>query len=148
MRDDMSDLSEKFEQAIRIGKSLFERGKTAGASANLSFIHRADGGEERVYITGTGTCFGWLTPESFSEVDRSGARLGGPAPSRELPLHLKFYDKKPHAGAVIHTHSFYAVLWSCLDHANPRDVIPSHTPYLRMRVGSVALVPYAPPGSL
>ncbi|MDR1873809.1 MAG: class II aldolase/adducin family protein [Synergistaceae bacterium] len=137
-----NDLLRKLDLAIWIGKSLFERGKTSGASANLSFAH-----EDRVYITATGTCFGNLTPESFSEVDRLGVLRRGPTPSRELLLHLKLYGKRPKVGAVIHTHSFYAVLWSCLRHASPEDVIPSHTPYLKMRLGTVGLVPFAPPGS-
>ncbi|GHS94937.1 putative aldolase class 2 protein [Synergistales bacterium] len=138
----MSELSQKIEQAIWIGKSLFERGKTAGASANLSFAH-----EEQIYITGTGTCFGTLTPEFFSVLDKSMSHRDGPPPSRELPLHMELYNKKPKVKAVIHTHSFHAVLWSCLRHENHEDVIPAWTPYLKMRLGTVGLIPYAKPGS-
>jgi ribulose-5-phosphate 4-epimerase/fuculose-1-phosphate aldolase len=137
-----SDLPGKIELAIWIGKSLFERGKTAGDSANLSFLH-----DDLVYITGTGTCFGALTHNSFSTVDRSGKHLKGLPPSREMPLHLALYNKKPKVNAIIHTHSFYSVLWSCLAHANSADVIPSWTPYLRKRLGTVGIIPYAPPGS-
>lgn len=137
-----SELQQKLEQAIWIGKSLFERNKTAGSSANMSFLH-----ENTVSITGSGTCFGTLKAESFSTVDLSGAHIDGPSPSKELPLHLGLYNQKPEIKAVIHTHSFYSVLWSCLPHANPVDIIPTYTPYLKMRLGTVGLVPYAPPGS-
>ncbi|MDR1375882.1 MAG: class II aldolase/adducin family protein [Synergistaceae bacterium] len=137
-----SDLPGEIELAIWIGKSLFERGKTAGASANMSFLH---GGQ--VYITGTGTCFGALTPNSFSTIDRSGNHLEGPPPSSEMGLHLILYDKKPKVSAIIHTHSFYSVLWSCLTHPNPADVIPPWTPYLKKRLGTIGIIPYAPPGS-
>ncbi|MDR1733235.1 MAG: class II aldolase/adducin family protein [Synergistaceae bacterium] len=136
------ELLEKIELAIWIGKSLFERGKTAGASANMSFLH-----DDRIYITGTGTCFGTLTRDSFAAVDRSGNLLEGLPPSKEMPLHLALYNKKPKTGAVIHTHSFHSVLWSCLAHDNPTDVIPSWTPYLKNRLGTVGIIPYAPPGS-
>ena len=130
------------EQAIWTGKSLFDRGKTAGSSANLSFLH--DG---CIYITGTGTCFGALTPDSFAVLDETGAHVGGVAPSKEHPLHMSLYKKLPEVGAIIHTHSLYSVIWSCLPHSDPTDVIPAYTPYLRMRLGNVCLVPYAPPGS-
>ena len=130
------------EEAIWVAKSLFDRGKTAGSSANLSF---KDGG--KVYITGSGTCFGRLIPGSFGILDENGEHISGPAPSKEYPLHMAIYKQKPEVAAVIHTHSFYSVLWSCIQHPNPKDIVPAHTPYLRMRLGSVCIVPYAAPGS-
>ena len=48
---------------------------------------------------------------------------------------------------VVHTHSFYSVLWSCLEHEKRTDVIPAYTPYLKMKVGTVGIIPYAKPGS-
>ena len=53
-------LEEKTETAVWIAKSLFDRGKTSGSSANLSFLHRGI-----IYISGSGTCFGRLKPEEF-----------------------------------------------------------------------------------
>jgi ribulose-5-phosphate 4-epimerase/fuculose-1-phosphate aldolase len=138
----MESLSQKKKMAAWVGKTLFDRGKTSGASANMSFLH-----EDRIYITGTGSCFGDLTEKSFSEIDINGQHLGGPPPSKELPLHCCLYRKKSKTGAVIHTHSFYSVLWSCLKHNNVTDIIPRYTPYLQMRLGTVGLIPYARPGS-
>lgn len=135
-------LDEMLKTAVWIAKSLFDRGKTSGASANLSFLH--DG---FLYITATGTCFGRLTAGDFSRISLEGVHLEGPKPSKEYPLHTKLYKKSKSTGAVIHTHSPYATLWSCLEHENSTDVIPSYTPYLKIRLGTVGLVPYAPPGS-
>ena len=39
-------LEEKTDQGIWIGKTLFDRGKVTGSSANMSFIH-----DNTVYIT-------------------------------------------------------------------------------------------------
>ena len=47
----MSELERKKEDAIWIAKTLFERGRATGSSANLSFLH-----EGHIYITGSGTC--------------------------------------------------------------------------------------------
>ena len=135
------ELKRKMEQAIWSAKSLFERRKAAGSAANISFSHR-----DRIYISASGVCFGDLSMGSFAVMDREGGHLGGPKPSKEFPLHRLLYIRKG-VGAVLHTHSFYAVLWSCLRHENMHDVIPAHTPYLRMKVGKVGMVPYAPPGS-
>ena len=141
MRED-KELNEKLETAVWIARSLFDRQKTSGASANLSFRHRND-----IYISSTGSCFGRLTPDEFSRITLDGELIGGPLPSKEYPLHRKLYEKDGSIAAVIHIHSPYATLWSCLDHENVCDVLPAYTPYLKMRLGSVGLIPYAPPGS-
>ena len=60
-------LEEKLEQAIWIAHSLFERGKTAGSTANMSF---RDG--DKIYVTGSGTCFGTLKKEEFAVIDMNG----------------------------------------------------------------------------
>lgn len=139
----MSDtLEKKLEQAVWIAHSLFERGKTAGSTANMSFRH---GG--KIYITASGTCFGTLKKEDFAVIDLNGEVLGDKKPSKEFPLHLSLYQTKEQTGAVIHTHSFYSTIWSCLPHENERDCIPSYTPYLKMKLGTVGLIPYAEPGT-
>lgn len=138
----MSYLEKEMESTLWAARSLFERGKTAGSSANISFKY-----EDKIYISASGTCFGTLKADDFAIVDINGNSINGKKPSKELPLHLSFYKKSEETGAVIHTHSFYATLWSCLKHRNGDDVVPSITPYLNMKVGNVAVVPYAPPGS-
>ena len=138
--DELTDL---FHQAEWIGKQLFARNKVSGSSANMSFLH--DG---RIYITGTGTCFGNLDRRSFAVCNRAGECLNDVRPSKELPLHLMMYLKSGSSvKAVIHTHSFYATLWSCLQHDEEEDVIPQYTPYLKMKLGKIAMVPYGRPGS-
>jgi ribulose-5-phosphate 4-epimerase/fuculose-1-phosphate aldolase len=139
----MESLEEKIEKAIWIGKSLFDRNKVSGSSANMSFMHLNE-----TYITGSGTCFGNLKKEDFALVNEKGEWLSGPKPSKELPLHRILYSNKKHVEAVIHTHSFYSTLWSGLPHSELNDCVPKYTPYLEMKVGRIGLVDYAPPGSL
>jgi L-ribulose-5-phosphate 4-epimerase len=138
----MSSLEQKIADAIWVAQTLFNRGKVSGSSANMSFLHQG-----KIYITGSGTCFGNLTAEDFGIVNEKGEHVGGLKPSKELPLHQALYGKSPNVQAVIHTHSFYATLWSCLEHENIINIIPAHTPYLRMKLGTVGLVPFAQPGS-
>ncbi|MCF0230018.1 MAG: class II aldolase/adducin family protein [Parasporobacterium sp.] len=137
----MSVTDDKINEAIWIAKALFDRKMGTGTSGNISFVH--DG---RMYISGTGTCFGKLTENDFAEVSLSNGESIAGRPSKEVPLHLTVYRSKD-CRAVIHIHSTYAVLWSCLRHENTTDCVPSYTPYLRMKAGSIGVVPYAPPGS-
>jgi ribulose-5-phosphate 4-epimerase/fuculose-1-phosphate aldolase len=138
----MTNIDIKYKEAIWIAKTLFERGKVTGSSANMSFLHQGN-----IYITGSGTCFGTLTKEDFSIVTMKGEHIAGIKPSKELPLHKTLLEKSASIQAVIHTHSFYSTLWSCLKHDNVKDVIPSYTPYLKMKLGTVGLISYAKPGS-
>ena len=137
------ELEKLLDQACQIARSLFSRGKTAGSSANMSFLYG-----DQVYITASGSCFGTLTAEDFARTDLDG-RTSEKKPSKELPLHLALYNRPENSvQAVIHTHSFYSVLWSCIPHkGREQDVIPSYTPYLDMKLGAVHLVPFASPGS-
>ena len=130
------------ETAVWFAHSLFERNKASGSSANMSFKY--DG---KIYITGSGTCFGTLKNTDFSVLSLDGELISGPKPSKEFPIHKIMYDKDDEIQAVIHTHSFYSTVWSCAEHSNDIDCVPEYTPYLKMKLGTVGLVPYAKPGS-
>jgi ribulose-5-phosphate 4-epimerase/fuculose-1-phosphate aldolase len=135
------------EQAIRDnlvkwGKSLFERGLTAGSSGNMSV--RLDDG---FLFTPTNSCLGFLEADRLSKLDPAGKHISGDPPTKELPLHFGFYDQRPASRAVVHLHSTYATALSCLSDVDPKDAIPPITPYVVMRVGQVPVVPYTRPGS-
>lgn len=133
---------DKINTAIWIAHSLFNRGKTTGSSANMSF---RDG--NNIYITCSGSCFGLISEDDFAVMTLDGKVIGEKKPSKEWPLHLALYNKSPEIGAVIHTHSTYSVLWSFIPSDNKADCIPDNTPYLKMKLGTVGLVPYEKPGS-
>ena len=137
----MNTVAEKLELACWIAKSYYDRGMGSGTSGNMSFCH-----DEKVYITGSKICFGRLLPEDFICMDMQG-NLISEKTSKEWPLHFAVYQHDPACGAVIHIHSSYSVLWSCLEHENADDCIPDYTPYLQMKLVIVSLVDYAAPGS-
>ena len=135
-------LQEKLEDACWAAKSLFDRNKATGSSANMSFRHG-----DHIFITASGACFGRLMPEDFAEMTLMGDLISAQKPSKEFSLHQAFYQKDAAIGAVVHTHSIYSTLWSCLTHADETDIVPSYTPYLAMKVGKIGWIPYAKPGS-
>lgn len=130
------------KDALWIAHTLFDKGSATGSSANISFC--VDG---NIYISGSGTCFGTLKEEQFACLTLDGEPLNDVKPSKEFPLHQMIYQAKPQIHGVVHTHSLYATLYSCLQHENPSDIIPPYTPYLKMKVGTIGLIPYAKPGS-
>lgn len=130
------------ERLARWGALLFARGYTAGSSGNLSA--RVEGG---FLVTPTNACLGLLDPKRLSRLDADWRLVSGDPPTKELPLHRAFYEGRPGTGAVVHLHSTFATLLSCLDDTNPADAVPPITPYVVMRVGRVPVLPYAPPGS-
>ncbi|CAM5770503.1 class II aldolase [Labrys miyagiensis] len=130
------------EAIVRWGRSLFERGLTAGSSGNLSA--RTENG---FIATPTNSCLGFLDADRLSALDGEGRHVDGDLPTKELPLHFAFYRNRPTAGAVVHLHSTHATALSCLADVDPTDAIPPITPYVVMRVGKVPVVPYTRPGS-
>ena len=133
-------LNNMMNDAIWVGQSLFSRGKVSGSAANLSFRY-----EDKVYVTRSGSCFGRLDPDDFAILAMDGTVLNGIKPSKEWPLHVALFQKDQSAEAVIHTHSTYATYWSCQKWDGVSDLIPTPTPYLKMKVVEVGFVPYAHP---
>ena len=126
---------------VKWGRSMFERGLTSGSSGNISA--RLDDG----YIfTPTNSCLGFLDPDRLSKLDPDGKPVSGDPPTKELPLHFAFYESRPSARAVVHLHSTYSVALSTLAAADPENMLPPITAYFVMRVGTLPLVPYYPPG--
>lgn len=138
----MNNSKTLIEQAIWIAHTLFARNKVTGSTGNLSFLYN-----DKIFITSSGSCFGTLCQEDFSIVDKNGNLLSGRKPSKELPLHQILYAKSSDIKAVLHTHSFYSVLWSMEDVPCISDCVPDYTPYLKMKLGTVGLVDYEKPGS-
>lgn len=119
------------------------QGLARAGSGNIS-VRLADG---RILISPSGEGLGTLRPDSLSLVSPDGQHLDGPAPSKELPLHLAIYHTRPQSGAVVHLHTPHATAWSMVAGHDPSDCLPPLTPYSVMRLGRVALVPFAVPGS-
>jgi len=138
----MSNESDLRESICLFGRSLFERGLTAGSSGNIS-VRLSDGGW---LTTPTDSSLGFLDPARLSRLDADGRLVSGDAPTKELPLHSALYSTRKDAGAIVHLHSTHSVAVSMLPDINPADVLPPMTAYYVMRVGRTALVPYYRPG--
>ncbi|PVC90158.1 3-oxo-tetronate 4-phosphate decarboxylase [Streptomyces sp. CS131] len=127
---------------VRTARSLFTRGLTHGSTGNLS-VRLADG---TLLLTPTGSSLGTVEEAELSRADLAGQHLHGPRPTKEAFLHAAFYRARPSAHAVVHLHSTHAAAVSCLDGVDPANALPPLTAYYAMRVGTLPLLPYHPPG--
>jgi ribulose-5-phosphate 4-epimerase/fuculose-1-phosphate aldolase len=130
------------ELVCSAGVSLFNRGLTHGSTGNIS-VALPDGGW---LMTPTGSSLGTLDPARLSKLDAAGQLVGGDAPTKESFLHTTMYDRRPKSGAVVHLHSTHSVAVSCLDGIDHGNCLPPITAYYVMRIGTLPLVPYFPPG--
>jgi ribulose-5-phosphate 4-epimerase/fuculose-1-phosphate aldolase len=140
----MSEEARSREEICTVGASLFARGLTFGSTGNIS-VRLADGGW---LMTPTNASLGDLDPARLAHFDASGNLVSGDPPTKESFLHFAMYDRRSEYGAVVHLHSTHSVAVSILDDVNHEDVLPPLTAYYVMRVGSLPLVPYFPPGDL
>ena len=138
----MSENAER-DSICRLAKSLFDRGLTIGSSGNISV--RLDDGW---LMTPTGSSMGNLDPNEISKLDLSGNLISGNNPTKESFLHIAMYDERPDSRAVVHLHSTHSVAVSCLTDIDKENVLPPITAYYVMKIGTLPLVPYFPPGDI
>jgi ribulose-5-phosphate 4-epimerase/fuculose-1-phosphate aldolase len=129
------------EQIVRFGKSIFDRGLTAGSSGNISV--RLDDGW---LLTPTNACLGWLDPAELAKLDWNGRTIGGALPSKEAFLHRAMYQERSGAGGIVHLHATHSAALSCLQGLDADDCLPPLTAYYVMKIGRLPLIPYYRPG--
>ena len=135
--------NQKRDQIVLLAKSMFERGLTFGSSGNISA--RVDDGW---LMTPTGSTMGTLDPAKISKLNNEGTHIQGDKPTKESFLHRVMYEQRPGTGAVVHLHSTHSVAVSCLVDIDKKNVLPPITAYYVMKIGTLPLVPYFPPGDL
>ncbi len=131
------------DDITKLAKSMYERGLTFGSSGNISV--RLDDGW---LMTPTGVSMGEIDPARIAKLDNNGQHVSGDQPTKETFLHIAMYEQRKTAGAVVHLHSTHSVAVSCLADIDPKNVLPPITAYYIMKIGTLPLVPYFPPGDL
>jgi ribulose-5-phosphate 4-epimerase/fuculose-1-phosphate aldolase len=129
------------EEICSCGRSLHDRGLTAGSSGNISV--RLDDGW---LLTPTNASLGRLDPARLSKLDWQGRLISGDPASKEAFLHRAMYEERSGAGAIVHLHSTHSAAVSCMPDLNPCDCIPPLTAYFVMKIGKLPLIPYHRPG--
>lgn len=126
---------------ISICQKLHERNLLAAADGNIS-LRLPD---NTIMITPSGKSKVDLKPEEMAVVDLEGNTLSG-NPSSEKSMHLKVYNERPEAQAVVHAHPPTAIAWTV---GQPElKFLPAEClSELILAVGALPIVPYARPGT-
>lgn len=126
-------------EVIATARTMAAEGLVAGMVGNVS---RRIG--DRILATPTRLSYSEMRDEDLVVVDLGGERLeGGRRPSRELPLHLAIYARRPDVQALVHTHSPYATAWSFLG----EELLPTIEDNTYHGIGPVRTNRPAPSGS-
>jgi 3-dehydro-4-phosphotetronate decarboxylase len=138
----LSEATRLRDDIVETGRSIFDRGLTAGSTGNIS-VRLSDGS---MLMTPTNASLGKLDPSRLSHLDADGTLLSGDQPTKEAFLHTCMYCARPGDHAVVHLHSTHAVAVSIIDGLDEHDLLPPLTAYYIMRVGRLPRIPYFAPG--
>ena len=128
------------DEVILVCRRLYERGLVAGPDGNVS-VRQEDGS---ILVTPSGLSKVDVTPEDLVVVTLDGRVLEGRhAPSSELRMHVRIYQRRPDVHAVVHAHPPAATGFAVAGEAFVAPVLPE----VILQLGEVPLVPYATPGS-
>ena len=128
------------KKLIGVAKKCIQYRLIAGTWGNLSLRLN----EKEILITPSGIEKTALKPEDILLMDLDGRILrGNLKPTIETVTHLEIYKARPDVGAVIHTHSPYAMMLAVIN-----ESIPVLTVEFASVVGhEVPVTNYVPPGT-
>jgi L-fuculose-phosphate aldolase len=125
---------------VRVCRRLYERGLVAGPDGNVS-VRLSDG---TILVTPAGLSKVDVTPDDLVIVSLEGAVVQGRRPpSSELKMHLRIYQRRSDARAVVHAHPPTATGFGV---AGEGFMAPVLTEVI-LQMGAVPLVPYVTPGT-
>lgn len=129
------------EQICDIGHRCWLRNYNDGNGGNIS-VRLGD----YFLCTPTGVSKGFLKPDMVCMVDKKGNQVAGNGPwkrTSEIVTHLSIYESTPKAMSVCHAHPIYATAFAIAGVEPPQCLVPE----VEVFVGTIAVAPYATPGS-
>ncbi len=135
------DQTEQQKQSIcEIGRRLYAKGFAAANEGNISI--RID--DDRILVTPTLHCKGFMEPEDICTVDMAGNQISGIRKrTSEVLLHIEIYKSRPDANSVVHCHPPHATAFGVAREPIPTCVLPEPDIFL----GEVPIAPYETPGN-
>ena len=128
------------EELVFVSKLLYDKGLATAYEGNVSI---RDG--DRIYITPSAVCKGFLTADQVVVMDMVGAvlRAEGVKPSSEYRLHLAAYLARPGVGGIVHAHPPYCTAFAVAG----QEIYTPGYPEALVIYGRVPLAPYGRPST-
>lgn len=125
---------------VEVCRRLYERGLIAGPDGNVSALTARN----RILVTPAGMSKCDVRTGDLVEVDLDGERRHGKrVMSTEILMHLRIYACRSDVKAVVHAHPPAATAFAVAG----ETVMDAVLPEVILQMGTVALVPYATPGT-
>ncbi|MCR4435273.1 MAG: class II aldolase/adducin family protein [Clostridiales bacterium] len=127
------------KQMVEVSRLMYGKGLVNAFEGNLSV---RDG--ERIYITPSRICKGFLTEDMIVVTDMEGNTTEGRFKvSSEIKLHLGSYKVRPDVRSVIHTHSPYATAYALANRPIETRAYPEMITFFE----KIPLAPYGTPST-
>jgi L-fuculose-phosphate aldolase len=105
-------LADLREQVVQVGMEALARGIVHGTAGNMSIRDPESG---LIAISPSGIPYPDVTPADIVIVNDAGDIVDGRRkPSSETPLHMMVMRARPDVRAIVHTHSHYSTVVSCI----------------------------------
>jgi L-fuculose-phosphate aldolase len=105
-------LADLREQVVQVGMEALARGIVHGTAGNMSIRDPESG---LIAISPSGIPYSDVTPADIVIVNDAGDIVDGRRkPSSETPLHTMVMRARPDVRAIVHTHSHYSTVVSCI----------------------------------
>jgi L-fuculose-phosphate aldolase len=105
-------LADLREQVVQVGMEALARGIVHGTAGNMSIRDPESG---LIAISPSGIPYPDVTPADIVIVNDAGDIVDGRRkPSSETPLHTMIMRARPDVRAIVHTHSHYSTVVSCI----------------------------------
>jgi L-fuculose-phosphate aldolase len=128
-------LAEERELVAEYGRRMSAARLSTGTSGNISIYNAREG---LMAISPSGMDYDSIIPEDVTVTDLNAQVVeGARKPSSEWALHTVFYQRKPEARAVVHTHSMFCTTFAALGQ-------PLRAVHYAIEDAGVAEIPCAP----
>ena len=124
-----------------IGKRIYDFGFVAANDGNIS----VKVGPNEYYCTPTGVSKGYMTPDMIIKIDAQGNKIDGKLnPSSEIKMHMRVYQERPDANAVVHAHPPVATAFTVAGVELDQYILPEAI----LTIGNVPTCDYGTPSTM
>ncbi len=124
-----------------IGKRIYDHGFVAANDGNIS----VKVGPNEFYCTPTGVSKGYMTPDMIIKIDAQGNKIDGKLnPSSEIKMHMRVYQERPDANAVVHAHPPVATAFTVAGVELDQYILPEAI----LTIGNVPTCDYGMPSTM
>lgn len=126
-------------QICTIAKMMYDKGMVNAFEGNISIKE-----QDRIYITPSAMCKGFLTEEDIVVIDLKGEVVEGKnRASSETKLHVAAYEFNPDIASVVHAHTPYATAFALAN----KPIETKAYPELIVIFGKIPLAKYGTPST-